>query len=72
MLHSWDSLDNVHIETLMKFIKGPDFPTGGIVLLEGEENQLLAAYATGKGPGCIAGQRSQGGNDPRTIPFDHH
>jgi DNA gyrase subunit A len=55
MLHSWDSLDNVHIETLMKYIKGPDFPTGGIIILEGEENQLQAAYATGKGRVVLRG-----------------
>jgi len=55
MLHSWESLDNVHIETLMKYIKGPDFPTGGIIILEGEENQLQAAYATGKGRVVLRG-----------------
>jgi len=55
MLHSWDSLDNVHIETLMKFIKGPDFPTGGIILQEGDENLLQAAYASGKGRVALRG-----------------
>ncbi len=55
MLHSWDSLDNVHIETLMKYIKGPDFPTGGIILQEGDENQLQVAYATGKGRVALRG-----------------
>ena len=55
MLHAWDSLDNVHVETLMKYIKGPDFPTGGIILQEGEENQLAAAYATGKGRVAVRG-----------------
>jgi DNA gyrase subunit A len=34
------------IEELMTFIKGPDFPTGGIIY--GREN-ILEAYATGKG-----------------------
>ncbi len=34
------------VEDLVKFVKGPDFPTGGIVY--GKES-LKAAYATGKG-----------------------
>jgi len=34
------------IEQLMKFIKGPDFPTGGAIF---DINEITAAYATGKG-----------------------
>ena len=34
------------IEELMNFVKGPDFPTGGIIY--GRDN-ILEAYATGKG-----------------------
>ncbi len=32
MLDDWDKLDDIRIYDLMKFIKGPDFPTGGIIL----------------------------------------
>ena len=39
--------DNVEVKDLMKFIKGPDFPTGGI-LVEPKEN-ILSAYETGRG-----------------------
>ncbi|MBM7583276.1 DNA gyrase subunit A [Caldicoprobacter guelmensis] len=41
-------IDNpdITIEQLMKYIKGPDFPTGGIIL--GQEG-IKEAYATGKG-----------------------
>ncbi len=35
------------VETLMNFVKGPDFPTGG-VLVE-SQNSILSAYKTGKG-----------------------
>ena len=35
------------IDTLMKYVKGPDFPTGG-VLVESPEN-ILEAYTTGRG-----------------------
>ena len=36
-----------NVDTLMRFVKGPDFPTGG-VLVETEEN-IRQAYATGRG-----------------------
>jgi len=41
-------IDNRHatVDELMQFIKGPDFPTGGIIL--GEEG-IKSAYATGRG-----------------------
>ncbi|MDP2671376.1 MAG: DNA gyrase subunit A [bacterium] len=35
-----------NVEDLMKFIKGPDFPTGGAIF---DINEIMAAYATGKG-----------------------
>ena len=39
-------VDSVSVEDLMAFVKGPDFPTGGIVLgLDG----IRSAYATGNG-----------------------
>ncbi len=34
------------IEDLTKFVKGPDFPTGGIIY---DHKDILTAYATGKG-----------------------
>ncbi|MFA5163609.1 MAG: DNA gyrase subunit A [Patescibacteria group bacterium] len=34
------------IEDLMQFVKGPDFPTGGIIY---NQKDILSAYATGKG-----------------------
>ncbi len=41
-------LDNpeASIEDLMNFVKGPDFPTGGIIY---NKKDILTAYATGKG-----------------------
>ena len=38
---------NASIETLMGFVKGPDFPTGGILVEE--EASMLETYRTGKG-----------------------
>ena len=37
---------DANVEDLMKFIKGPDFPTGGAIF---DINEIMAAYATGKG-----------------------
>ncbi|MFA5109498.1 MAG: DNA gyrase subunit A [Patescibacteria group bacterium] len=41
------------IEDLMQFIKGPDFPTGGIIY---DKKEILAAYATGKGGVVVRGK----------------
>ncbi|PHR93258.1 MAG: DNA topoisomerase IV subunit A [Robiginitomaculum sp.] len=38
---------NARIETLLEHVKGPDFPTGGIIV-EPREN-MIEAYATGRG-----------------------
>ena len=35
------------VEDLLEFIKGPDFPTGGIIY---SKKDIAAAYATGRGP----------------------
>ncbi len=52
MLDHWKKLDDVTLPELMQFIKGPDFPTGGIVFRrQGGEgvDGLAQAYATGRG-----------------------
>ncbi len=53
MLQHWEKLDDVGITELMQFIKGPDFPTGGLIYrAEGkteDEDSLLAAYSVGRG-----------------------
>ncbi len=41
-----DEQENVTLEDLMQFVKGPDFPTGGAIV--GTEG-IKSAYATGKG-----------------------
>ncbi|MDP3985514.1 MAG: DNA gyrase subunit A, partial [bacterium] len=38
---------DISIEELVKFVKGPDFPTGGLIY---NINDIKQAYATGKGP----------------------
>ncbi|MCU0496332.1 MAG: DNA gyrase subunit A [Anaerolineae bacterium] len=54
MLNRWDILDDLNVTDLMQFIKGPDFPTGGIVYRHQDANEegedtLVSAYATGRG-----------------------
>ncbi len=49
MLNKWAQLDDVNVEDLMQFIKGPDFPTGGLILQSDEEGGLTSAYGTGRG-----------------------
>ena len=41
------------VEDLMQFVKGPDFPTGGIIY---DKNDILTAYATGKGGVVLRGK----------------
>jgi DNA gyrase subunit A len=54
LLKNWDSLDDITVQDLMRFVKGPDFPTGGFVYrhidgLDTDEDTLVSAYATGRG-----------------------
>ncbi len=54
VLENWDALDDITVQDLMRFVKGPDFPTGGLVYrhidgLDTEEDTLVSAYATGRG-----------------------
>jgi DNA gyrase subunit A len=53
MLDNWKTLDDVTVADLMRFIQGPDFPTGGIVYRnrdgDEESDALASAYATGRG-----------------------
>ena len=53
MIDNQDNIDDVTVEDLMKFIPGPDFATGGIVVgLDG----IRQAYSTGKGKITVQGR----------------
>jgi len=51
------------VEDLMQFVKGPDFPTGGIIY---DKKAILEAYSTGKGGVVLRGkadiEEMKGGN----------
>lgn len=49
------------VEDLMEFVKGPDFPTGGIIY---NKKEIVQAYATGKGKITMRGRT-------RIEPGDH-
>jgi DNA gyrase subunit A len=46
LIDNYDRLEEIGVEELMRFVRGPDFPTGGLIL--GDEG-IRSAYATGKG-----------------------
>ena len=54
MLEHGGNTDDISLKDLMRFIKGPDFPTGGIVFrhsdsVRDDEDVLETAYASGRG-----------------------
>jgi DNA gyrase subunit A len=53
VIDRWDELDDVTVEDLMKYVEGPDFPTGGTIV--GKEG-VTAAYATGHGRVVVRAQ----------------
>lgn len=46
LIENYDKIDDVTVEDLMKFVQGPDFPTGGMIV--GTEG-IISAYGTGRG-----------------------
>lgn len=59
MLRKWEKLDDVTVPDLMEFIKGPDFPTGGMLFTQrdGVEGDMLAkAYGSGRGKVIVRGK----------------
>ena len=49
MLEHWDKIEDITIEDLMRFIKGPDFPTGGLILQDASAESLAQIYGSGSG-----------------------
>ena len=54
ILDKWEEIEHISVEQLMKFVKGPDFPTGGLVYrhidgLKNDQDTLITSYATGRG-----------------------
>ncbi|HRQ33699.1 MAG TPA: DNA gyrase subunit A, partial [Anaerolineales bacterium] len=49
LIEKWEKLDDIDVEQLMKFVQGPDFPTGGLIVQEKDEEGIEAAYGSGRG-----------------------
>jgi DNA gyrase subunit A len=51
MLQNWKNLEDITVDELMKYIQGPDYPTGGILFSKSDSTSegLAAAYGTGRG-----------------------
>ena len=49
LLENWERMDDIGLEDLMRFIQGPDFPTGGVIIQEDGEGSLASAYGSGRG-----------------------
>jgi len=67
MIDRYDEIDDITVDDLIKFIPGPDFPTGGIVV--GDEG-ILQAYSTGRGRIVVRGLahiEEMGGNKFRIV-----
>lgn len=56
MIERWEKMDDLAVPELMQFIKGPDFPTGGLILQESGENAIETAYGTGRGRVIVRGK----------------
>ena len=53
------------LERILKHIKGPDFPTGGVILNTPEETQQI--YATGQGSVKLRGTFMPDPEKPNTV-----
>ena len=49
LLQKWEKMDDISVEDLMTFIKGPDFPTGGMIIQDTDGDSLVSAYGSGRG-----------------------
>ncbi|GAB4504457.1 MAG: DNA gyrase subunit A [Anaerolineales bacterium] len=49
MLERWEKLDDISVGQLMNFVQGPDFPTGGVIVQQKGEDDIEAAYGSGRG-----------------------
>lgn len=68
MIDNYDRVEDITVDELMAFVKGPDFPTGASIIA-GDE--LREAYATGRGRVAIRATATieEGKNDQLRIVF---
>jgi len=49
MLENWEKLEDITVEDLMRFVKGPDFPTAGLIIQDETSDPLAQIYGSGNG-----------------------
>ena len=50
LLDQWERFGDIDVDELTRFVRGPDFPTGGVIYrMRGDEDMLRTAFATGRG-----------------------
>lgn len=50
ILREWERLDDIAVDELMQYVKGPDFPTGGVIYkMRDDEDMLRKAFTYGRG-----------------------
>ena len=50
VLGEWERYEAISVDDLMRFVKGPDFPTGGLIYkMRGGEDTLRSAFNDGRG-----------------------
>ncbi len=52
LIDNFEGIDEISTDEIMKFVQGPDFPTGGVIV--GRES-ILQAYSTGRGRLVVRG-----------------
>jgi DNA gyrase subunit A len=52
LIDHYDGIDEISIDELMRFVQGPDFPTGGVIV---GRDSILQAYSTGRGRLVVRG-----------------
>lgn len=68
LIDNYERLEEITVDDLMNFVKGPDFPTGAQIIVG---DDLKEAYATGKGRVAIrsTAQIEEGRNETYRIVF---
>jgi DNA gyrase subunit A len=67
LIDNYETIDELAVEELMKFIPGPDFPTGGVIV---GDAGILQAYSTGRGRIVLRGMahiEEMSGNRHRIV-----
>ena len=68
LIDHYDRIDDIAVDDLMQFVKGPDFPTGAEIVIG---DDLKEAYATGKGRVAVRSTADfeQGSGESTNIVF---